>query len=247
VQYIERTLQVKAALLEQPHLLEEMRAIFASHITEDDVHEPIGKGNSRWAYEVGTCEVAPGIEINLLMKLKAGFWSMEYSEAAERSEFSEWSEFGAFEMYYDFIAGHISTVSFRSKVGYERYRANSVFGSRVDQTFSLSENWGGTQVAQGDMGAIPYFQMAVRHSSWFGYLTEGEPPLIEPKRTTRDYGTLDDYTVEGFRIIDLGRTQCLLINIDQGGHLHYGERYPNNLGVRLRGEKYFRPKHRLEL
>ena len=245
--YLERTLQVKTALLGRSDLLEKIRCIFASHLAKDNVHEPIGRGNSRFAYEVGECEVAPGIKINLLLKLKKEQSRMKYSKAAERSIFSDWSEFGAFEMYYDFVSGHLSTISFRSKAGYERYRAESVLGSRVNYTFSLADDWGGTKVAQGDMGAIPYFQLAIRNRGWFGQLTEGEPPFIKPKYTAKDYGTMDEYTVESGRIIDLGSTQCLLIEIDRGGHIRFNERYPNNLGVRLRGEKYFRPEHRLDI
>lgn len=243
MQYLERTLQVKTALLGRSDLLEAIRAIFASHVVKDGEREPIGMGNSRFAYEVGECEVAPGVKINLLLKLAKKPYRMKYSQAAKRSQFSDWSEFGAFEMYYDFIAGHISTVSFRSKAGYERYRC----GNRASRTFSLAEDWGGTKVVQGDMGAIPYFQLAIRHRGLFGQLTEGEPPFIEPKFTAEDRGTMDDYTVEGGRIIDLGPTQCQLIHMDKGGQLRFDERYPNNLGVRLRGEKYFRPKHRFDI
>lgn len=247
MQYLEKTLQVRTALLEQPHFLDEMRAIFASHLAEDDVYEPMVKGNDRWVYQVGECEIASGIAIHLLLKLEADLSFMKYSYAAERSQFSYWSEFGVFEMYYDFVAGHISTISFRSKAGYERYREASVPSMVVSQTFTLSESWGGTRVDQGDMGAIPYFQMAVRYGEWFGYLTEGNPPFIEPKNTASDFMTEDDYTVERGRIIDFDRSQSLLVHIDRGGYLGPRERYPNNLGVRLRGEKYFRPKHRLNL
>lgn len=246
MQYIERTLQVKAALLERFDLLEKIRGIFASHITKDETHEPIGEGNSRFAYEVGECEVAPGVNINLLLKLKKKLSLLKYSQAAKRSRFSDWCEFGAFEAYYDFIAGHIATISFRSKAGYKRYCSVSVFGSRVKHTFSLAEDWGGTKVAQDDMGAIPYFQLVIRHRGWFGQLTEGEPPFIEPKYTAEDYGTMDDHTVEGGRIIDIG-PRSLLIDIDRGVRFSFDERYQNNLGVRLRGEKYFRPQYRLDI
>jgi hypothetical protein len=53
--------------------------------------------------------------------------------------------------------------------------------------------------------------------------------------------------IEPLRIIDIGPTQCLLIDIDRGGHIRLNERYPNNLGVRLRGEKYFRSGNRLDI
>ncbi|HLC44087.1 MAG TPA: hypothetical protein VJK08_03110 [Patescibacteria group bacterium] len=244
--YIERTLHVKTALLERPDLQETIRAIFASHITNDGACTPIGEGSSRKVYKIGWCEIAAGAEIVLLLKLKKRPSGMKYSHAAERSQYSELSEFGAFEMYYDFTAGHISAVSFRTKAGFERYRAASVI-NWVKFTFSLSENWGGTRVAQGDMDAIPYFMMAVRYQHLFGQLTEGEPPLIVPKHTTSYTGTMEDHTIEGGRIIDLDPTECLLIDIDRGGYLGWNERYPSNLGVRHRGQKYFSPAHRLDL
>lgn len=247
MQYLERSLLVRAVILGRSDIIEKIRAIFASHIAKDGVHEPIGRGNSRFAYEVGECEVSPGVKIVLLLKLYKEEYRLKYSKSATRSLYCDWSEFGAFEMYYDFVAGHISTISFRSKAGYDRYRSGAVFGGRVKRSFTLAEDWGGTKVAQGDMGAIPYFQLAVRHRGWYGHLTEGEPPVIEPNFTAKDSGTLDDYTTEGGRIIDIGPTQCLLINIDRGGEIKPNERYPNNLGVRLRGEKYFRPQNRLDV
>jgi len=245
--YLERTLQVKAALLERPDLLEKMRSVFASHIAKDNKHEPIGRGKSRWAYEIGECEVSPGIKLSLILKLyKESNW-LKYSRAAKRSQFSEWSEFGAFEMYYDFVAGHINTVSFKSKAGYVRYVTTSFIGKEVKSTFSFAENWGGTEVAQGDTGAIPYFQLAIRNQDWFGQLTEGEPPFIKPKYTAKDHGTMDDYTIKNGRIIDIDPKQCLLIDIDRGGSRSINERYSNNLGLNLRGEKYFRPANRLDI
>ncbi len=247
MQYLERTLQVKAALLERPDLLEKIRSIFASHVTQDGVIETIGQGNSRFTYEVGECQVSPDVKVNLILKLKKELDRMKYSKASACNEFSDWSEIGAFEMYYDFVAGHISTISFRSKAAWERYRSKSILGRDVKQTFSLSENWGGTKVAQGDMGAIPYFQLVVRHKGLFGYLTEGEPPYVEPKGTADYHGTMDEYTVEGSRIIDIGPTQCLLIDIDRGGHLRFDERWPGNIGMRKKASKYFRLENRLEL
>jgi hypothetical protein len=247
MQYLERTLQVKTALLGRPDLLEKMRNIFASHLAKGHACEPIGIGNSRFAYEVDQCEVAPGVRVNLLLKLKKDKYQMKYSRAAERSWCNDWSEFGAFEMYYNFVAGHLLTVSFRSKAGYKRYRSTSAPGSRVEFTFSLADNWGGTRVAQGDMGAIPYFQLVLRHQGWFGQLTEGGPSFIKPKHTAECCGEIDSDTVENGRIIDLGPTQCLLIIIDQGGGINLNERYPSNLGVRLRGEKYFCPGNRLDI
>ena len=247
MQYLERTLQVRTALFKEPHLLEKMRAIFASHIAQDHVHEPIGNGNSRSAYEVGSCEIVPGVKISLLLKLMKNELFLKFRHAAKRSKFSSLSEFGAFELYYDFVAGHVSTVSFRTKAGYDRYCEEAVFGRHPARTFSLDANWGGTMVARGDLGAVPYFNLAVRYQHNFGQLTEGLPPFIKPKRTATCRNTMDDYTVEYDRIIDIGPTQCFLIDIDQGGTSRFDARYPGNLGVRRRGEKYFRPGNRLDI
>lgn len=247
MQYIERTLQVKVALTERPDLLEKISNIFASHIAQDGIVKTIGRGNSRFAYEVGECQVLPDTKVNLLLKLKKHPNLMEYSIASACTEVGDRGEIGAFEMYYDFVAGHISTISFRSKKAWKHYRKKSALGKKVNQTFSLSDDWGGTKVAQGDMGAIPYFQMVVRHKGLFGYLTEGVPPCIEPRGTAIWRGTEDEYTVEGWRIIDIGSNQCLLIDIDRGGHLDFNDRWANNIGMRKRANKYFHPKNRLEL
>lgn len=247
MQYLERTLQVRAALHERPDLLDTIKNIFAIHVAKDEKCEPIGKGNSRWAYEVGPCEVAVGVTINLLLKLKTSSLRLKYSHSSKRSQFGDLAEFGAFEVYYDFVAGHIENISFRTQAGFKRYKAETILGRTVPFTFALCDRWGGTRVERGDLGALPYFQMAIRHKGLFGHLTEGEPPFIEPKYTAEDRGTMDDYTVESGRIIDIGGTQSLLIDADQGGHIKHGERYPNNLGLWNRGAKYFSRDYRLDL
>lgn len=245
--YLDNTLQVKTALLGRPDLLEKLRTVFISHILKDGIHVPIGRGSLRFAYEIGECEVAADIRLNLLLKLyKVQPW-ISYSRAAEPSQHGEWCEFGAFETYYDFVAGHIDNVSFRSNAGYRRYISTSILGKNVKRTFSFADQWGGTEVEQGDLGAIPYFQLAVRYKTWFGQLTEGLPSLIKPKGTAEYWGTMDEHTVEKGRIIDIGLAQCLLIDIDRGGALALGKRYPNNLGVRTRGGKYFLPANRLDI
>lgn len=244
MQYLERTLQMKAALLAQPELLEKIRQIFASHIAKDGVIEPIGQGTSRFAYEVGTCALAPNTKINVLLKLKRDQSRMRYERASSFGRFSERSEIGAFEMYYDFVAGHLSAVSFRSTGAWENYRNNSRIGSQIKQTFSLSESWGGTRVAQGDLGAIPYFQLVVCYQELFGYLTEGEPPHIKPQGTATGRG-IDENTVEGNRIIDLG-PDCFLADVDQGG-FQLDDSWADNIGMRERADKYFHPDNRLDL
>ena len=248
MQYLERTLQVKAALLEQPDLLAEQRATFLAHLGLERERETIGRGNTRWVYDVGVCEISPGTKIHLVLKLMKDHSRMSFSSAAKRWSHNEWSEFGAFETYYDFIAGHIGTIAFKSRAGYEKYTTSSVLGKGLKSTFLLSEHWGGTRVQPGDMGAIPYFQMVVRFGKWFGVLTEGEPSLVEPLGTAEDWGTMDDDTVERGRIIDLGPVQAFLIDLDRGGSIfNRNARYPGNLGIRARGAKYFAPANRLDL
>lgn len=249
MQYIERTMQVKEALLKRLDLLERVRAIFASHHAQDGKIQDVGRGNTRTAYEVGECEVAEVGQVNLLLKLYTNLNRVTYTRAAQRSEtFCQWYELGAFEMYYDFVAGNISTVTFRSEAGYQMMVKKGLYGLSFKKEFTLSERWGGTQVNAGDLGAVPYFQMVVRHKRVFGVLTEGLPPLIEPQMTAYANG-YDDNTVEQGRIIDLGRTHCCLIHMDCGGTMisFVNRRYPNNLGVRLRGRKYFFPANRLDL
>ncbi len=231
MQYIERTLQVKNALLTRPDLLEKIRAIFASHVAKDSAYKPIGKGTSRYAYEVGTCEVAVGVEIMLLLKLKADVFYMDYKIASELLEQGESGELGAFEIYYDFVVGNIQEVSYR-----EEGRGS----------FALNENWGGTRVSRGDIGAIPYFQLIVRHGEWFGQLTESEPSFFKPKWSADCWGTDDNDTVKHGRIIDLDRIQSELVKRD-AGLCDSDDDYPHSLGVVIRGSKYFLPANRLDL
>ncbi len=248
MQYIDRTRQVRSALLQRTDLLNEIRAIFASHVAEDGAKETIGRGNARWVYEVGDLEITPNANIKLLLKLSAKRrYNMSYADASRRSEFGNLTELGAFEVYYDFVAGILPNVSFRSAAAYKRYLKRQ-YGGDVSESFSLAEHWGGTEVKVGDLGALPYFHMVVKHKEYFGILTEGEPPLIAPQGSANDYNTYDDYTVENGRIIDLGPTQCLLIRVDKGGFsVGFNERHPHCLGLMDRAAKYFDKKNRLEV
>ncbi|MDD5251092.1 MAG: hypothetical protein PHT12_00485 [Patescibacteria group bacterium] len=248
MQYLERTLQVRAALLGRPDLLERIRSVFASHVARDGQCQPIGRGGTRWAYEVGRCEVAPETEITVLLKLKKDEGQMGYEIAQRRSPCSDLGEFGAFDVYYDFVTGRLATVSFHTEAGYEQCSAKlSRFGDRVERSFSLADFWGGTHVERGDIGAIPYFQMVVRHRGMFGILTEGLPALVAPKGTASDFCTSDQHTVEDGRIIDLGSMQCLLVALDWGGTTYAGAHYPGNFRLLRRAERFFRRKSRLNL
>ena len=156
MQYIERTLQVRSALLRRADLLDEIRTIFASHMAEDGVKETTGRGNARWAYEVGDLEIAPNASVKLLLKLGTRRHRVGYADASKRSQFSNLTEFGALEVYYDFVAGISSQVSFRSPSAYKRYLNSGRYNSRfVAERFSLAEHWGGTEVGVGDYGALP--------------------------------------------------------------------------------------------
>lgn len=247
MRYLDRTLQVKEAVLSQPETLQRLRDIFSSHLNGGGI-KPDGVGNSRLVYKVAPLDLTVGQSVSLLIKLKRNFDRMTYAQSASSSQFGDWEEFGAFETYYDFVAGQISEVSFRTQAGYEQYCSCSTTRKRVASSFSLAEPWGGTMVSKGDLGALPYFQMAVRFGQWFGQLTEGEPPLIEPQGSAEDYGTWDDYTVERWRIIDLSPHQCQLIYLDRGrSYLPFGQPHPSHLGVHSRGEKYFDPVNQLNL
>jgi hypothetical protein len=244
--YADRTLQIKTALSTRPDLIETIHTIFEDHLNHRYTGKEVGNGSSRTAYEVGVCEIEDGKNIHLLLKLNPVQY-MKYSDAVRHWIGTELSKFGAFETYYDFAAGLITSLSFRSKRGWEECceRGSHLF----PQTFSLNDEWGGTRVGLGDLGAVPYFQIAVRyHRKWFGSLTEGLPPLIEPNGSATCRWARDENTVEDCRIIDLGRSHCTLIEIDRGGSLgSLTERYPGNLGIRARGQKYFSPQYRLDV
>lgn len=244
MKYIERTLLIRNLLRTRPDILDHIRKIFKSHVAKDGNFDPIGKGGSRWAYTVGQCANVSGTAINLLLKLRTNSLGLTYPK--DRNTISlPLHEFGAMETYYDFVNGLVTTLEFRNQANFDNYVKSSAYGNYVKFAFSLSEKWGGTQVNVGDIGAIPYFQLAVRFGSYFGILTEGEPPCISPLNTARDSGTLDDDTVLHGRIIDLGPTQCLLIDMDKGGLFSKGN--PDNLGIMLRGKKYFDQSNRLDL
>ena len=170
MQYIERTLQMKAALLEQPALIQVIKNIFDSRIDKTDGPQPFGQGNSRWAYEVGPCPLEDGRNVSTILKLYGGdrSYRMSYADASRSGEFGERSELGAFETYYDFVAGHLDKVRFRSQKGFERYKKGNWHNRAAKPEFTLSEVWGGTRVQVGDLGAVPYFQLVVRYRRMYG-------------------------------------------------------------------------------
>jgi hypothetical protein len=240
---------MKAALIEQPELLEVIKTIFNARIDKSShAPRPFGQGNSKWAYEVGLCPIAESQNVSVILKISSEKRRLaKYGDAVRRGAYSAWNEFGTFELFYDYVAGHIDKVSFRSRAGFERYKREVYWNHSPKFEFTLSEGWGGTRVKRGDLGAMPYFQLAVRYRGRYGILTEGLPPLIEPKYTARTEDQ-DEYTVEDGRLIDLDRVNCHLPTMDQGGsHLRYNQRHPNLLGIYKRGEKYFKKANRLDL
>lgn len=250
MQYIERTLQVKDALLEQPHLLKIVRSIFDARIeTNVQAPRPFGKGNSRWAYEIGQCPVNDNQHVSIILKLCPGTDGHQrtFSEATRRGEFSEWNEFGVYELYYDHIVGHIEKVRFKSPSAFKQYKRGYPWNLSPVPEFSLADRWGGTSIEVGDLGAVPYFQLAVCYRGRYGILTEGLPTLIKPEYTAYA-DNLDDFTVEQGRIIDMGASNSHLHTMNQGGTtLDFGKRHPDLLGIYKRGEKYFTKVNRLDL
>jgi len=105
-------------------------------------------------------------------------------------------------------------------------------------------DWDGTRVAVGDMGALPYFQMAVKWGKYFGWLTEGNPPIIAPKGTARHWGS-DENNIERGRIIDLSAHHSSLRGINRKRPL--GKYHRDYLGLIKRGKKYLLPENRLDL
>ncbi len=245
--YIERTNRVRNVIRARPNLCERVRQVFEAHFEDNGEAEWLGKGNSRMAYEIGVCEVPEG-QLSLLLKLfkKDRSFCTEYSMLCPRGRYkSVREEFGAFEVYYDYVAGTLDRLSFPSDEVYAVYAAkmSSHPSLMAPKVIDMTDRWNGTEVERGDFGAIPYFQMAVRYKQYFGILTEGLPPVIEPKRTAR--AAWDDYTVERGRIIDLSPTQCRLSEINHG----FGSGFDDydNLGLVARGTKYFGRHNRLDL
>ena len=217
-----------------PHL-ETIRQTFVSHMSGDEQIEPMGKGNGRFAYSIGMLNIGDMRFVSLLLKLyKADrkYKSLWEQATDPDSDFGEFCEYGAFETYFQFTNGEITQVEY-------------VDGSQ--EPFPLTHGWGGAYVEPGDLGALPYFQMAVKYGDLYGQLTEGLPPLIWPKGTAGDSGTGDDYVVERDRIIDLGRTQSQLMLRDRGGNFSLNDEPPNLLGLNTKGKKYFEPEYRLDL
>ena len=242
--YLERTLEVRSALLKRVDLLERIRAIFRSVSAKDGVVTPFASGSTNSVFEVGQCELRSGNNVVVILKLKNRF--LKHRRVLLQSKFSFAVDLGAYETYYDFAAGYIDKVSFRSKAAHVQHVERRVGSGLLPLhlCFSLDEHWGGTRLARGDIGALPYFQLVVRFKQFVGLLTEGLPPVVAPMLSVAHED--DDSTSEEGRIIDLSHTQSLLIAGDVGETGVLG-RYHGNFGLRRRGEKYFRREHRLDL
>ena len=235
MRYIDRTLQIQSALLERNDLLQKIYAIFDDCLRTENILEPLGKGTGRRVFPVGECKINKNQSVHMLLKVTNDPLHMTWANLLKNSS---QEECGAFETYYDFTSGHIPIVSFVSKRQHEEYLMSS--GNLIKLSFSLSDDWGGTRVNVGDIGALPYFQLVVKYKTYFGLLTEGEPPLITPLATA----SCDEFenSIENQRIIDLNRP-ALLVTIDRGDVCNRA----NNLGLKTRGAKYFKSENRLNL
>lgn len=255
MQYLERTLQVRAALLGQPRMLDIMRSIFERLMVRQEGAEGsgywTGSGSSRDAFTIGKCDIDGVGQVSILLKIYnerhrsdrtwEGACGLPYKRLGQGSA----EEFGAFEAYYDFIAGHIKHLSFGSKRKLERFNSELRHSNLRQREVKIAlDDWDGTTVEVGDLGAVPYFQMAVKCGEHFGWLTEGLPPVIEPKRTA-SHGNADENTIERGRIIDLSAHHCMLREINRDRP--FGEDHRDHLGLLKRGRKYLLPPNRLDL
>jgi hypothetical protein len=247
MQYIERTRAVLEQVRQQPDLLTKIRHICHEHFDGDPwtlEDERAGEGSTRVAYSVGPCNIPKHGVVSIFCKLPKirGYSGLmtDFVNVAGRDEDTKdfitgvREEFGAFEIYYSYAAGLLKKLRFRNKKDGDGYHL---------------DRWAGTRIYVGDIGGVPFFQLAARYGRHFFCLTEGLPPLIEPKGTARAAG--DDYhTVEYDRIIDLSPTQCSIIEMNGGGlstSRISGEKHPDRFGLIARGKRYFEPKNCLEL
>jgi len=256
MQYIKRTLQVRSALIQRANLLEEIRTIFRDAIAGDQKslrNKWVGSGTSRDAYEVGVCDIEDTGRVVLLLKVykqgneRGRTWEGACGRPYPQLGNGSAEEFGAFEVYYDFAAGHIPHISFASKRRLNQFNKSlphSYYQLKQEGVDIPLDSWDGLSVAVGDLGALPYFQMAVKWGKYFGWLTEGEPPIIDPKGTAREHG-LDERNVEQGRIIDLSAHHCTLRRINKERPL--GKEHRDWLGLIKRGKKYLLPENRLDV
>lgn len=256
MQYLERTLQVRAALLEQPQTLKVIRSVFERVVTRKESATGsgywVGSGSSRDAFQVGVCIVDGVGEVSVLLKIfnqrhedSGRTWESACGRPYARLGQGVAEEYGAFEVYYDFVAGNIPHVSFSSKRKFNEFNTDMRNPQLRQQNMHISLNkWDGTRVDVGDFGALPYFQMAVKWGKYFGWLTEGTPPVIEPKWTAHHNGA-DENNIEQGRIIDLSAHHCTLREINR--ERPFGEDHRDYLGLIKRGRKYLLQANRLDL
>jgi len=261
MQYLERTAQLRAALLQRTDLIDHIRDIFCKHISGNRKGLPwCGEGTLRRVYAIGKCDTPSGT-LNLLLKVRNDIDTMSNFDSVagrikdnEDLQTGEREELGAFDAYYSFAAGLTDKFGFvdemarscflkeiKRRTGWAEF---SILNS-VPQTFRLDDDeWPGTSLRVGDLGALPYAQMVLNCNGIYGCLVEGLPPLVKSLNSA-DMGH-DEGTVERGRIIDLGSAHCLLSKLN--GRINRETfKHPDYLGLIARGTKYFAPDYRIDL
>lgn len=261
MQYLERTLQVKNALLQRPDLLKHIGDVFRKHIAGDRKQLPWkGGGTLRVVYAVGTCEVPDGT-FNLLLKVRHEVGTLSdfarlsgIGEKYPATMTMEREELGAADAYYSFAAGLMDEMGFKSPESFAQFldEAQTTYAPGECRLFQQtpmrfrfdSKQWFGTRVAVGDIGALPYANVVLQCDGVYGLIVEGRPPIIESKRTA--FENNDDSTVEHGRLVDLGSAQCFLSKLN-GKMNRQTCVHGDLLGLIARGGKYFLPKYRIDL
>ncbi len=257
MQYLDRTLLVKAAVIEQG-LVAKIGEVFRMHFSGDTAGLVCkGSGGDRIVYSVGTCKVPSG-ELNLLLKLhRRPDHDFDYIAGLKKGNegvvTSAREELGAFKAYYDFVAGLQESFGFESDKARAEFLEeaqarvtpptyNKYF--RVPTRFRLDlREWEGTRVSFGDKGALPYANVVVKCDDMHGLLVEGTPPLILPWGAVIEEGS-DLGTAKDGRLVDLSEHQCLLVQLNGRSK---GGVHPDYLKLIADGAKFFLPENRIDL
>ena len=242
MRYIARTNQVRTAVLARPDLCDEMRRAFEAHYEHNGRANRFRSGNSRVTYTIGTCTLPEG-ELSLLLKLhKTDAYGYEYEDVKPGGrDHPVREELGVFEVWYEYVAGMLTSLPFVSDEVYAEYVAKCKKFDMLSWRIAPREidltQYDEFSVDRGDLGAVPYFQMAARYKKYFGVLTEGLPPLIQPKGSAKE--DRHSHFIEHDRIIDLSSSHNNLAITNSFRTGCWGTNACDDLGLAARGVKYF--------